>query len=132
MIPFVMFIKGDAVEHDKHSSKYSSRQKGVKFLCRYCVLPTTQSDVPYLDPEPERKSQEMIQALVVKGDKDALKNTVCHSTQFGMRGMKLNLDRRSIMGCTAPAQLNNYTGLTWGSTNTAGGVSFFRWAQHQS
>jgi hypothetical protein len=78
MIPFVMFIKGDTVEHDKHSSKYSSCRKGVKCLCRYCVLPTTQSDVPYPDPEPERKSQEMIQALVVKGDKDALKNMSQH------------------------------------------------------
>ena len=32
-IPYVMFIKGDTVEHDKHCGSYNSRTAGVKQLC---------------------------------------------------------------------------------------------------
>ena len=71
-IPFIMFVKGDGVEHDKHCGKYGSRTEGVKQLCRYCCCPNEETDDPFALHK--RKSVPMIQGMVKKGDQEGLKN----------------------------------------------------------
>jgi hypothetical protein len=39
LIPFMLFLKGDTVEHYKHTGHYGDRNLGVKSFCRYCVCP---------------------------------------------------------------------------------------------
>jgi hypothetical protein len=48
-IPFMLFLKGDTVEHDKHTGHYGAHNLGVKSLCRYCVCPNEETDNPYPD-----------------------------------------------------------------------------------
>ena len=71
-IPFVPFVKGDGVEHDKHCGKYGSRTKGVKQLCRYCCCPTNLTDQPHLDFP--RKTKPMILELIRKKQEPELKD----------------------------------------------------------
>lgn len=71
LIPFLLFIKGDTVEHDKFTGRYGARNKGVKSLCRYCTCPTDQVDNPYADHP--RKTPQMISELIRKRDMDGLK-----------------------------------------------------------
>ena len=70
-IPFVLFIKGDTVEHDKHCGSYTSRTKHVQQLCRYCCCPSIHTDEPYR--RDERKHPKMIQDLVDACDEHGLK-----------------------------------------------------------
>ena len=70
-LPFILFIKGDTVEHDKHTGHYGARNKGVKNLCRYCVCPTEETDEPYANFE--RKDPKMVTDLVRKKDYEGLK-----------------------------------------------------------
>jgi len=70
-IPFVMFVKGDTQEHDKHCGSYTSRTQHVAQLCRYCCCPTNQtSNTTTTYP---RKTQPMVQALVEARDLAGLK-----------------------------------------------------------
>ena len=64
-IPFIPYIKGDGVEHDKHCGKYGSRTKGVKQLCRHCCCPNKDTDEAYVDHD--RKTQPMMTELVRLG-----------------------------------------------------------------
>lgn len=75
-LPFVIYIKGDTVEHDKHCASYNSRTKGVAQLCRYCCCPTDKSDVAYRDDPP--KTKKMINDLVKMKDSAALKKLSQH------------------------------------------------------
>ena len=70
-IPFIIFIKGDTVEHDKHTGHYGARNKGVQCLCRYCVCPAAETDAPYADFA--RKNPKTISNLIRKGDLAGLK-----------------------------------------------------------
>ena len=70
-IPFIMFIKGDSVELDKHCGSYTIRTKNVDQLCRYCTCPMEHTDDPWR--RYPRKSQPMIQNLVDADDEEALK-----------------------------------------------------------
>ncbi len=72
-VPFIMFIKGDGKEHDKHCGQYQSKTKGVGCLCRYCTIPTQFTDQPYYDKGVERKTQPMIEKLMQNNDKKRLK-----------------------------------------------------------
>ena len=72
LIPFIIFIKGDGVEHDKHCGKYGSRTEGVKQLCRYCCCPNAETDNPFALHE--RKSVPMISGMVKKKNLAGLKN----------------------------------------------------------
>ena len=65
-IPFVLFIKGDSVEHDKHCGSYTSRTSVISQLCRYCCCPNEETDEPYR--RDTRKTQQMVQDLVDKHD----------------------------------------------------------------
>ena len=67
LIPYIIFVKADSVEANKACGCYGSNGKGVKSLCRMCCVPSEQTDEPYLNPEPARKTQEMILNLVKKG-----------------------------------------------------------------
>lgn len=70
-VPFLLFMKGDTVEHDKMTGHYGARNKGVKCLCRYCTCPADQTDEPYADFP--RKTPKMMTDLVRKKDMDGLK-----------------------------------------------------------
>ena len=65
-VPFLMFIKGDTVEHGKHCGHYGSRNRGVQSLCRYCVCPANEMDMPYVDHA--MKNPALISRLVAKKD----------------------------------------------------------------
>ena len=69
-----MLVKGDTVKHDKHCGSYNSRTADVKQLCRYCCYRMEDTDKLYLAVTPERKSPEIIQALVDSCDYAGLKN----------------------------------------------------------
>ena len=50
-VPFMLLIKGDTVEHDKHTVEhdkhtvhYGARTRGVKCLCRCCSCPSDRTD----------------------------------------------------------------------------------------
>jgi len=88
-VPFIMFVKGDTQEHDKHCGKYTSRGKNVQNLCRYCCVPNEETDDPKASKYP-RKSPLMIQDLVNAGDIDGLKaisqqyfNNCWYKVRFG-------------------------------------------------
>jgi hypothetical protein len=70
-IPFMLFLKGDTVEHEKHTGHYGARNEGVKSLCRYCVCPNDQTNMPYTDYA--QKSPEMLIEYIRKNDMDGLK-----------------------------------------------------------
>ena len=88
-IPFVMFVKGDAVELDKHCGSYTSRTENVSQLCRYCTCPNAETDNPW--KRWPRKSPQMIQPLVDSNDLVALKelsqqciHNVWYPLRFGL------------------------------------------------
>ena len=88
LIPFIIFVKGDGVEHDKHCGKYGSRTEGVKQLCRYCCCPNEETDDPFALHE--RKSVPMIRGMVKNRDQKGLKNlsqkylwNAWHELRFG-------------------------------------------------
>ena len=69
-VPFVMFVKCDTEEADVLCGSYTSRQRGVAQLCRYCTCPTEESDHVFaLYPQ---KTVKMIQDLVDAQDFDGL------------------------------------------------------------
>ena len=72
LIPYIAFVKVDSVEADKACGAYGCNLEGVKCLCRMCCIPTAQTDLPYLEPEPPRKTKDMILNLVRDGSKEAL------------------------------------------------------------
>ncbi len=63
-VPFVLFFKADSVEASKLTGLYGSSAMGVKCLCRVCICPTGDSDNPYVEPTPEKKTPQMIINLV--------------------------------------------------------------------
>ena len=67
LIPYIIFVKADSVEANKACGCYGSNGKGVKSLCRMCCVAAEQTDEPYVNPEPARKTQKMILDLVKKG-----------------------------------------------------------------
>ena len=88
-VPFLLFLKGDTVEHDKHCGHYASRTKGVRCLCRYCTCPSKQTDQPYMDFA--RKTPEMMVEWVRKYDLWELKRlsqqdiyNVWYEFEFGL------------------------------------------------
>jgi hypothetical protein len=93
-IPFIMFVKGDAQELDKHCGKYTMRGSNVAQLCRYCVCPTEETDNPY--KRHARKSPQMIQPLIDCNDEEGLKA----------------MSQQNIKNCWYP--------LTFGKHNTYG------------
>ena len=107
----MLFLKGDTVEHDKHTGHFGSRTKGVKNLCRYCVCPSSQIDEPYADFA--RKSPEMLVEYIQKWDMKGLKRL---SQQFIMNnwyefmfGLHNNLN---IHGA-CPMELLHWIQLGW-------------------
>ena len=71
-VPFMLFMKGDTVEHDKHTGHYGARNEGIKSLCRYCVCPNAETDNPYADYA--RKSPQILVEYIRKCDMEGLKS----------------------------------------------------------
>ena len=71
LVPYILFVKADSVEANKACGLYGSNLEGVKCLCRICCIPAEQTDQPYIEPEPERKTQDMILDLVKQGTKQS-------------------------------------------------------------
>lgn len=71
-IPFVIFVKGDTQEHDKHCGHMLSRTHNIQQLCRYCCIPNAETDNPYAKRYP-LKTPEMIQPLVDTKDLEGLR-----------------------------------------------------------
>ena len=65
-IPYVMFIKGDSVEHDKHCGHYCSRTDKVQQICRYCHTKTEKLDQAYI--KIVRRKQTKIEKLIERKD----------------------------------------------------------------
>lgn len=87
--PFVLFIKGDSQEHDKHCGSYTTRTGVIAQLCRYCCCPNEFTDEPYRRDTP--KSPKMIQELIDKKDKAGLQglsqqyiDNAWYKVRFGM------------------------------------------------
>ena len=71
-VPFILFVKGDTQEHNKHCGKYTSHGKKIQNLGRYCCVPNDDMD----DPKASnfaRKSPRMVQELLNEGDLEGLK-----------------------------------------------------------
>ena len=87
-VPFVIFFKADSVEASKLTGLHGLNAMGVKCLCRVCICPTGDSDNPYVEPTPEKKTPQMIINLV---NQNTEASNVCwstfHSTQSGMQCM---------------------------------------------
>ena len=69
-IPFVMFVKGDSQEHDKHCGSYTSRTEKIQQLCRYCCCKNADTDDAHR--RDALKHPGMIQKLVDRGDATGL------------------------------------------------------------
>ena len=89
LLPFVIFVKGDSVEQDKHCGKYGSKGKGIQSLCRHCLCPAEETDDPYAVYP--RKTQPMIAELVrkrmfekLKGMSQSYIKNAWHELRFGL------------------------------------------------
>ena len=76
LVPFIIFIKADSVEADKFCGVYGSKAHGVKCVCRVCCCPTMDADKPYLYPQPEKKTPQMLQGLMSQGTAESKKRLV--------------------------------------------------------
>lgn len=79
LIPFVMFVKGDTVEHDKHCGRYGVRTGAVQQLCRYCCTKNADTDEAYIKTKP--KTPTMIQKLIDANDKEGLQALSQHAIE---------------------------------------------------
>ena len=70
-LPFVIFVKADTVEADKHCGRYGSYNEGVGCLCRMCECRTEDADKAY-GPPAQRKTPARIKRLIRKGSKERL------------------------------------------------------------
>ena len=68
LVFYIHSIKADSVEADKMCGAYGTNLEGVGNICRMCCIPANQSDEPYMFPEPKRKTQDLIFALVKQND----------------------------------------------------------------
>ena len=72
-VPFVCFVKADTQEADVLCGSFTSRSRGVKQLCRYCVCPNQDTDNPqarwrsktveFIKPHCDRKDVEMLRKM---------------------------------------------------------------------
>jgi hypothetical protein len=49
-VPFVQFVKGEGVEHDKLCTHYVPKNAGIENLCQNCCISFNVCDPPYLHP----------------------------------------------------------------------------------
>ena len=71
LMPYIIFVKADSVEANKVCGAYGCNLQGVGCICRMCCIPTEDTDKPYIEPEPARKTQHMILNLVREDTKEA-------------------------------------------------------------
>ena len=90
-IPYIVLVKADSKEADSLCGAYGCNTEGIGNICRMCCIPASQTDEPYIEPEPEPKTTEMIVDLVKTGNEDRLKElsqynlwNAFYRHQFGM------------------------------------------------
>ena len=71
LIPYIVLVKGDGVEQEKHCAKYGSRNGKVKCLCRHCCCPTEETDQPFA--RYALKTKPMMVKLIREQDMDGLR-----------------------------------------------------------
>ena len=97
LVFFVPFVKCDGDEGDKLCSRYRSRTKNVKQLCRYCKCPNEQTD----NPQANFKYKEWteIKKLRDRDDVEALQNISQVNIDNAFHGLRFGLqNNRGIHG----------------------------------
>ena len=113
LVFFVLFVKGDTVEHDKHCGHYGSRTKKISQLCRYCCCSNEDTDECYMSHKP--KTQEMIQKLI-DGDKtEELRALSQHNIDNAWYKVRFANPKVGIHGAT-PAEILHWIQLGWYKT----------------
>jgi len=68
--PFILFVKGDGKEHDKHCGHYGPKSRHIQQLCRTCSCPTDDTDDPW--KRYPNRDPETVQALIDMRDSAGL------------------------------------------------------------
>jgi len=127
-VPFVMFVKGDSVEHDKHCGSCTSQTQKVQQLCRCCTCPNLDTDDPC--KRYEKKTPEMTHDTTDQNDKDGLQvfpNNACQ-----MPGAKLDLDCTMASMFMVQHQLKCHIGCNLANANTQESCFLCKQAKNQS
>ena len=107
-IPYVMMIKGDSVEHDKHCGHYSARTKNIREVCRYCHAKT--KDLGNAYGEFVRRTQEEIQNLIDAEDWEELKEISQQIIQNAWYELNFGVNEHGIHGA-CPLELLHWFNL---------------------
>jgi hypothetical protein len=113
LVFFVMFVKGDTVEHDKHCGHFGSQTGKIKQLCRVCFCKNEDTDKPYMSHKP--KTQEIIKKLVDAKKTDALREISQHNIDNAWYKVRFALPTVGIHGST-PAEILHWIQLGWYKT----------------
>lgn len=85
-IPYVHVIRVDTDEADKLTGHYTARSGGVKNICRYCTVPTDETD--NYNANYRLKTQKMVQRLIDRGEETKLKAISQHPIQNSMYNLR--------------------------------------------
>ncbi len=102
---FTNFVRCDTEEGDTLCGKYLSRGKHVKQLCRYCEVPTGETDANGANYP--LKTQTKIEKLINKGKLDQLKAMSQHYLKNAWYDLRFNLGNdRGIHGACPSEKLH--------------------------
>ena len=102
---FTNFVRCDTEEGDVLCGKYLSRGKHVKQLCRYCEVPTNETDDPRANYP--LKTQTKIEKLINKGKLDQLKAMSQHYLRNAWYDVRFNQGNdRGIHGACPSEKLH--------------------------
>ena len=93
-----MFVIGDTEGHDKLCGKYLNRSENVSCLCRYCNIPTDQTDNPFALFELTKASK--IAELVERDATQELQQLSYHKLKNCFIDMKFCDNELGINGAT--------------------------------
>jgi len=119
-IPFVMHVKGDVVEHDKHCESCTSRTQNVQQLCRHCTCPNNDTDEPH--KRFPKKTPEMIQDMIDQNDKDGLQSISQQCLQNAWHEIRFGLHNYLNIHGATPAEMLHW--LQLGKCKYPGGMFF--------
>ena len=105
LVFFIAFVKCDTDEADKLCGSYRSRGRNVSQLCRYCTVPTMQSDCHYLPRRTVFKTTELIQRLVEKGDEEKLKTLSQQNIQNAFHPLRFGLHNKAGIHGACPMEM---------------------------
>ena len=102
---FTNYVRCDTEEGDTLCGKYLSRGKHVKQLCRYCEVPTDQTDDPRANYP--LKTQTKIEKLINQRKLDQLKSMSQHCLKNAWYDLRFNLaNDRGIHGACPSEKLH--------------------------